>query len=578
MKTDRYILTCLLLFIGMSALYGLPKDPKKPVSRLNKVVYNAIVVRDSTDADRQSYADQVKYLNNYAGRTVGDIIIENKNIFEGSRLWVERRANALHMITREKKIRQDMLFHKGDIIDPVLVMANKQLIRSRGNIADVDFIFVPHAEDTTVVDIKVVTRDSWTISADAKFNTKGESYLELYDKNIFGSGNTLRIRESYDTETNSYGGTSAEYYIPNVLGTFFEANMFVGKSFDNIKHGISVNKEFIKPNDLAGGGSIYYHKRLVELLPAEDTVLVAENFADIWGGYSFKLSNSNSSLFYTARYFSRHFPDRPDVTANQNPYFHRENMIIGSTGIYRERFQTARRINGYGLNEYIAYGYRVGIIGGYSWGEFGDRIYLGAEAKWGEFTSFGYLGAEARIGSYYNTYNGQFHRSSMSLSTNYFTRLYPVGRFFIRQFMNVNFMKGWNRLSGYQESISFTEDTQLRGLKYKIYGVNRLVINTETVLFTPWAVANFKIAMFGYADFGLIGNKTEMFENDFFTTIGLGVRLKNERLVFKTINIRLGIALGKHGFVDNETFRITSSERSNTLRYIPEKADVIEYR
>ena len=58
-----------------------------------------------------------------------------------------------------------------------------------------------------------------------------------------------------------------------------------------------------------------------------------------------------------------------------------------------------------------------------------------------------------------------------------------------------------------------------------------MILNTETVVFTPYQPLGFRIAVFGFADFGLIGYSPNIFKNDFFTSFGLGVRLRNERLV-----------------------------------------------
>ena len=72
-----------------------------------------------------------------------------------------------------------------------------------------------------------------------------------------------------------------------------------------------------------------------------------------------------------------------------------------------------------------------------------------------------------------------------------------------------------------------------------------MILNTETVLFTPYQPLGFRIALFGFADFGLLGYSPNIFKNEFYTSFGIGIRLRNERLVFNTIQIRLGLALGK---------------------------------
>ena len=87
----------------------------------------------------------------------------------------------------------------------------------------------------------------------------------------------------------------------------------------------------------------------------------------------------------------------------------------------------------------------------------------------------------------------------------------------------------------------------------------------------------FRIALFGFADFGLLGYSPNIFKNEFYTSFGLGVRLRNERLVFNTIQIRLGLALGKPGLVESDFFRISNSTRLEPYRYRPTRPEIVGF-
>ena len=117
--------------------------------------------------------------------------------------------------------------------------------------------------------------------------------------------------------------------------------------------------------------------------------------------------------------------------------------------------------------------------------------------------------------------------------------------------------------------IRFTHDNGLQALKEYVTGTNRMILNTETVVFTPYQPLGFRIAVFGFADFGLIGYSPNIFKNDFFTSFGLGVRLRNERLVFNTVQIRLGIAFGKRGLVGANISACPTPHASNSTATAP---------
>ena len=90
-------------------------------------------------------------------------------------------------------------------------------------------------------------------------------------------------------------------------------------------------------------------------------------------------------------------------------------------------------------------------------------------------------------------------------------------------------------MDGYRESFGFEDNAELRGLGEEIYGNNRLVVNSETVVFTPWHLYQFRFALYGFADLGILGYNGNLFKNGFYSTIGIGVRIKNEHLIFRTI-------------------------------------------
>ena len=104
-----------------------------------------------------------------------------------------------------------------------------------------------------------------------------------------------------------------------------------------------------------------------------------------------------------------------------------------------------------------------------------------------------------------------------------------------------------------------------------------MILYTEIVLFSPYHPLGFRIAFFGFADFGLIGYSPNIFKNEFYTSLGIGVRLRNERLVFNTIQIRLGIAFGKPGLVESEYFRLSNATRLEPWRSRPTRPGIVAF-
>ena len=166
----------------------------------------------------------------------------------------------------------------------------------------------------------------------------------------------------------------------------------------------------------------------------------------------------------------------------------------------------------------------------------------------------------------------------MDVNLRWFSPLFVWKRSHIRQFLSLNYTQGWNRLEGSDEVLRFTAQDGLSLLKEDLVGTNRMVLNTETVFFTPYQPLGFRIALFGFADFGLLGRDANIFKNNFYTTFGLGVRLRNERLVFSTIQLRLGVALGKGGWADCRYFQASNGTRMEQYRYLPSRSEIVRFR
>ena len=399
----------------------------------------------------------------------------------------------------------------------------------------------------------------------------------LSDANIFGWGNALRLRTNFDRRDFSYGGNEIEYEIPNVLGSFYTAQLAAGRAFYQSTLLLDLHKEFLRPTDYEAGASYSVLKDKRPMIEQDSSELVKERNLDLWGGYSRYLPAMRASLFLTGHYNYRRLSLRPQVAAQHHPALHDRDLLLFGIGFYREKFYTANMIYGFGRREYLAAGYKAQLTGGYSWGEFGNEIYLGASYDRGGFFSVGYVMGGCSFGSFIDPVDGTWRRSAANFNLRWFSNLFLIRRSRLRQFLGFSYTQGWNRGTGNDESIRFTFTDGLQALKEYTLGTTRAVLNTETVLFSPYQPLGFRIAFFGFADFGLIGYSPNVFKNAFYTSLGMGVRLRNERLVFKTIQIRLGIAFGKHGLVESEYFRLSTTTRLSQYRYRPERPDIIGF-
>lgn len=551
------------------------KTSRRAVPRL---LYKLLFVKPRLDTTASGRVlDETRALARYTGKTIGEIRIERGQVFSPDGNWLERTGNKLHTLTRERIIRRDLLFKAGDRFDPDQVVRSQQLLRSRPYISDANVTVVTDSLDSTRVDLVLRTRDSWTISVDGGLRSEGRTMVGISDANIFGTGNRLKVETNFSRNDFSYGGNMVEYAMPNIFGSFYSAEFEAGRNFYEETLRLGLVKEFLKPTDYEVGLTYSDLRSKYYMIEQDTSAIVKVRNLDVWAGRARYIKPLRSSLFLTARYNYARFSERPDVYYGLNPALHDHDALLTGVGLYREKFLTANMVYGFGIKEYLATGYKAELVTGYTWGEFSDALYLGMEYKTGGFRSIGYIMGGFTLGSYIDHTSGMWSRSAVDIDLRWFSNLFIFRRNRIRQFLSFNYTQGWNRELGNNESIRFTDRNGLQALDEYVTGTNRMVLNTETVVFAPFQPLGFRFAFFGFADFGLIGYSPNIFKNDFFTSFGLGLRLKNERLIFSEVQIRLGIAFGKNGSVASDYFRMSNGTRLEEYRYRPTRPEIVGF-
>jgi hypothetical protein len=130
----------------------------------------------------------------------------------------------------------------------------------------------------------------------------------------------------------------------------------------------------------------------------------------------------------------------------------------------------------------------------------------------------------------------------VSLQSNFFSGLVPVKNSQVRQFASINFTQGVNRFRAFEERLDIGNNG-IRGVRSdSLRGLQKLVLNLETVLFSKASLAGFRMAPFVFGDFGSINyNEKSLLTGPIYTGFGFGCRFRNENLTFKTIQLRLGL-------------------------------------
>ena len=225
------------------------------------------------------------------------------------------------------------------------------------------------------------------------------------------------------------------------------------------------------------------------------------------------------------------------VSEGANRKWHDDTFLLGSLSLSRNNISEGRLIFGYGRVENIPRGYLASLIGGYEFGQFDERVYAGVDLGVGGYKSFGYLSTKLQIGGFLR--NEKIEDGAIQLRPSYFSELVQKGKFGFRQFVRTGYTLGLGRED--DDTITLDNDNGIRGLKNSgLTGKERLFLNLETNSYTPWNLLGWKVTLFGFWDVGTVGPDFGSFlTGKYYSSIGLGLRIKNERMVFKGLELRI---------------------------------------
>jgi hypothetical protein len=191
----------------------------------------------------------------------------------------------------------------------------------------------------------------------------------------------------------------------------------------------------------------------------------------------------------------------------------------------------------YGRTEDIPYGTTLKFTQGVEESEFSKRMYNSVSfIKGNNLGQLGFGYVSTALGGFIN--DNVFEQGVLKVSLNYFTNLMVINQFKFRHFLNIDFTKGYRRNK--DEYLDVNDFSGVHGfVNDSARGTQKLVINWETVSFTPLYLAGFRFAVFGFADFAYVGSTLQwVFKNTLYSGFGFGIRMRNERFVFKTFQIR----------------------------------------
>lgn len=517
---------------------------------LTKKLYDIVIVSPVIPVKKQITATSDASYISHSGKKIRKIDIKRLNVFgvtinkpaSSDPNKIENLLNKTHFNTNEKIIRKNLLFSVGDTISPLTLSDNERILRQLSFIDDARIIVVPLSDDE--VDIVVLTKDVYSLGGAYSYKGLKKGSVSVFEKNILGIGHEFGLEIPYDAEAPDSPGFGVHYLADNIRRSFINLNIYYQDGLGEKTYGFSLNRKLVSSTTKYAGGITVRQMYTTEDL---DTLTVPEplkyNLQDYWLSRSFMINKESvSRIIIGARYTSNNVFDRPFILPDSYFYLQNYKLYLGSAAFSIQKYYKTNLIYGYGRTEDIPYGGLLKLTAGREYNEthdFRNRSYLGAEIAFGKSNkNLGYFYTSAGLATY--LFENQTEQGLLSLRMKYFSNLLNAGTNRIRNFIYVDYTRGFGRTT--DEFLVFNNDNGFSGFKNdSIRGTQRLSLSLESVLFSPVNLYGFRFAFFGFTDFSFLSGTNEIIENGYaLSGIGLGIRIRNDNMIFNTFQLRFG--------------------------------------
>lgn len=519
----------------------------------NILVFETHKTLPATTVSSPTQNSNIKY-EPYEGKIIRNVSVNVLKVFGPtiqnpeyrSRGLLEKSGNFVHIKSHKWLIRNKLLFKKGDKLSSLNISESERLLRDNIYIYDARIVVQDSSSDS--VDVAVTVQDIWSISAGLGMDPGRSRYdMSLKDVNFLGFGQTFENKFRIDPSVPSGYNYFGVYFIPNVYNTFFSSRSFYTYQFGQTRYGASLNRDFISPAiKWAGGVGV---DRLDGFYTSLDQDSVEFNQrlgfiqSDVWLGYGYNISPADakykgSRLIGSVRLLRTNYTDIPVLPDTVHNSYYNNHFYFASIGAIRIRYYKDSYIFRFGRTEDIPEGDLIAFTAGVEDRFTSQRPYMAVNTAFSRYTKVGYIYSRFSVGSFYE--NNEWKEGVGLINLLYFTPLIKVKNWRWRQFIGLRFTEGIKVPKG--TALTINQEQGLRGFQSgRLLGTSKLVINYETNLFPPLNLLGFKMAFIAFADMAWIADReTLLNKKNFFPGFGVGLRFKNEHLIFSSVQLMLG--------------------------------------
>jgi hypothetical protein len=454
-----------------------------------------------------------------------------------------KTGNWLHIKTMLFTINNILLIRKNESFDSLLVKESERLVRSQGYVSDVRFDVVPGEKATDSVDIQIRVLDKWTFIPEGAFSSTRVG-LGFTENDFVGLGHEFQGGYTWN-HSNGKTAEATNYAIPNIRNSFISAALHYNiDEYNNFLTSLTVERPFYSPlaRWAAGLNVAQQFQRDSFPDPVSGHVLQKLNFntQDYWAGSASRIFKGNSEddrttkAIVAARYLRIRYLEKPDEMHDPLHIYSDQDFYLAGVGVSTLRYLQDNYIFNFGVIEDVPVGRVYGITGGYQIRDATGRLYLGARVSFGDYHKWGYISSTYEYGTFFH--GTALEQGVFAARANYFSNMFKIGNWRVRQFVKPQVTWGMNRFS--YDSLTINNENGIRGFNGSLGGTRKIVLTLQTQSYAPWNVVGFRFGPYLICSLGMLGNATSGFNNrPVYSQLGIGTLIKNNYLVLSNFQI-----------------------------------------
>ncbi|MEI7662306.1 MAG: hypothetical protein WCK34_08915 [Bacteroidota bacterium] len=456
-----------------------------------------------------------------------------------------KALNRLHMKTREHVIRRNLLFKKGDRLDPGRLADNERILRDLNAVDNARILVTETTSGSDTVDLLVLVKDVWSIGIDVPLITSSRLGFRIYDANFLGFTDKITVKMSLGLNRAPFFRMDGlSYTYTNIAGSFISASFdYSADDRGNRRIAIGFDRSFITNHTKWAGGINGEWKKDVNTGSANIKTITYSEDENLWLGRAFLLSRQGtaSRIVVAAGVSKNDYLSRPFVSRDSNTNYYNYVRVLTTLSLSKNNYYLTDYLLEFGKTENLAYGHLFQVTAGTDNNDFYSRFYSCIHLSSGNYYNrFGYIAGYVKFGGFLN--KSSFEDAFVKINLLYFTPLLKSAdkRYRFRTFFQADYRYTINPrlinndLFNANQIFNISKVGNIKDFE----GMKFISARAASKCFTPWYFYGFRFAITAAVQAGIVATKSKpLTKASVFTGVGIGLTIKNDNLVLPALNI-----------------------------------------